>query len=52
MVWLREHAAEYRGQWVVVREGKLLGAAVSLAALKSLAGQELDPLSTIVTRVL
>jgi len=50
--WLREHAAEYRGQWVAVREGKLLGAAESLAALKSLAGTELDPISTIVTRVL
>ncbi len=50
--WLRAHAAEYRGQWVAVREGKLLGAAESLAALKSLAGPELDPVSTIVTRVL
>jgi hypothetical protein len=49
---LRVHAAEYRGQWVAVREGKLLGAAESLAALKSLAGLELDPVSTIVTRVL
>jgi hypothetical protein len=50
--WLREHAAEYRGRWVAVREGKLLGAAESLAALKSLTGQELDPVSTIVTRVI
>jgi hypothetical protein len=43
--WLREHAAEYRGQWVAVREGTLLGAAESLAALKSQARQELDPVT-------
>jgi hypothetical protein len=50
--WLREHAAEHRGRWVAVREGKLVGAAESLAALKTAIGQELDPVSTIVTRVL
>jgi hypothetical protein len=50
--WLRKHAAEYRGRWVAVREGKLLGVAESLAAMKSLVGSELDPRNTIVTRVL
>lgn len=52
MLWLREHASEYRGQWVAVREGQLLGAAESLEELMPLVGEGEDAISTIVTRVL
>ncbi len=31
--WLREHADEYRGQWVAVREGELVAVAASLEQL-------------------
>jgi hypothetical protein len=31
--WIREHAQEYRGQWVALDEGQLLGAAGSLREL-------------------
>lgn len=50
--WLYDHADHYRGQWVAVREGKLLGAAPSLEALISVIGQNEDTVSTIVTRIL
>ena len=52
MAWFREHASQYRGQWVAVREGKLLGAAESLEDLKTVIGQGEDAVSTVVTRVL
>jgi hypothetical protein len=32
--WFEKHGAEYRGQWVAVREGRLLGHAPSFARLK------------------
>lgn len=50
--WLREHAGEYKGQWVAVREGRLLGAAYSFDVIKPLIGEGEDAASTIVTRVL
>ena len=50
--WLREYADQYRGRWVAVREGKLLGAAISLEELTSVIDQGEDALSTIVTKVL
>jgi hypothetical protein len=31
--WLRQHAKEYAGQWVALREGALLGANTSRVAL-------------------
>lgn len=31
--WIRDHAQDYRGQWVALDNGKLLGAAASLRAL-------------------
>ena len=49
MEWLREHAKEYRGQWVAVREGQLLGTAESLKELVSLVGEEVS--NTIVMHV-
>ncbi len=52
MDWFDEHASRYRGQWVAVREGKLLGAAESLEELMPLIGEGEDAVSTVVTRVL
>ena len=49
--WLREHSGSYRGQWVVVREGQLLGSAPALAELRELLARENNPSTTIVTRV-
>jgi hypothetical protein len=31
--WLKEHAAQYKGQWIAVQEGTLLGAAPTLQDL-------------------
>jgi hypothetical protein len=50
--WLREHASEYRGQRIAIREGHRLGAAESLGDLMPLIGQDEDAISTLVTRVL
>jgi len=50
--WLREHASQYQGQWVAVREGHLLGAAESLEELKTVIGEGEDAVSTLVTRIL
>lgn len=52
MAWLSEHAHQYRGKWVAVREGQLLGVADSLAELMPLIGEGEDAISTLVTRVL
>ena len=49
--WLRDHAEPYRGQWVVVREGQLLGFAPKLADLRELLARENNPSTTIVTQV-
>ena len=48
--WIRGHAHEYHGQWIAVREGKLLGSAPSLRELKPLVDE--NPSATIVTKVL
>ncbi len=50
--WLQTHALAYRGQWVAVYDGRLLGAAASLDALRSRIGLLTQPASTIITRVL
>jgi len=52
MAWLAEHAHQYRGKWVAVRGGQLLGVADSLAELMPLIGEGEDAISTLVTRVL
>lgn len=36
--WYVQHAAQYRGQWVAVKNGELLGAAPTLRELKALVG--------------
>jgi hypothetical protein len=50
--WIRDHADTYRGQWVAVREGTLLGTASSLKGLLAALGPDQDRTNTIVTRVL
>ena len=37
MDWFSKHSAEYRGQWVAVRNGSLLGAAPTIQALMDMA---------------
>lgn len=44
--WLKAHRTEYRGRWVALREGKLLGAAGSLRELIELVG---DTRGTLLT---
>ncbi len=48
--WLREHAGQYRGQWVAVRQGRLMGVASSLRDLEPIIGD--DPVGTLVSKVL
>ena len=48
--WIREHAVEYRGQWVAVRDGELLSAAGALDDLEAVVGEQ--PANTVVTKVL
>jgi hypothetical protein len=50
--WIRDHADAYRGQWVAVQEGTLLGAAPSLKGLLAALGPNHNRMNTIVTRVL
>ena len=47
--WLRENAHRFRGKWVAVRDGRLLGAADHLRDLKPLI--DLDPVSTVLEEV-
>jgi hypothetical protein len=49
--WLREHAYAYRGQWVAVREGELVGVAPSLEELGTIVDLE-EGANLLVTRVL
>jgi hypothetical protein len=50
--WIKDHADAYRGQWVAVRAGTLLGVASSLKGLLAALGPNHDRTNTIVTRVL
>lgn len=50
--WLRENAIQYRGQWVAVRAGTLLGTAVSLSDLMPVISRNTEALDILVTKVL
>jgi hypothetical protein len=50
--WLREHADEYRGQWVAVRQGALVGVAPSLEEMATTVDLEEQGADLLVTRVL
>jgi hypothetical protein len=52
MAWLRDHANQYRGNWVAVYNGHLLATTTTLEELEEVIGQTADFESTIVTRVL
>ena len=52
MSWLRQHAGQYRGQWVAVRACTLLGAAATLEELQAMVGQSAEAADVLVTRVL
>lgn len=49
--WLRAHTDEYRGQWVAVRQGELVGVAPSLEEMRTIVDLEEDT-NLLVTRVL
>lgn len=49
--WLREHASEYRGQWVAVHNGELVGVGSTLDELRSGIGEDQDSASTMLTKV-
>lgn len=44
--WLVAHGNQYRGRWVALRQGQLLGVADSLTALKKLVGDTTNVLMT------
>ncbi len=50
--WVRDNANEYRGQWVAVRSGELLGAGSTLAEVYTLIGDGGMTPDILVTRVL
>ncbi len=45
--WMKQHGKEYRGQWVAVRNGQLLGASATLDDLVSQLDDRKDALITI-----
>ncbi len=50
--WLNENSSNYKGHWIAVREGKLLGASPIFEELLEQIGQENRTPATIVARVL
>ncbi len=50
--WFEQNSAHYKGQWVAVREGKLIGAALKLKELHEQIGREQRNASTIIVKVL
>lgn len=51
-LWLREHAPEYRGRWVAVREGELVATGESLQELTTVIGEAEDLTNTLISKVL
>lgn len=49
--WLREHTSEYRGQWVAVHNGELVGVGSTLDELRSGISEDRDSASTLLTKV-
>lgn len=50
--WFKKNASLYKGKWVAVTEGKLLGAATTLEALTHKIGDEHNNSETVVVKVL
>jgi hypothetical protein len=51
MAWVRSNRAEYAGQWVALREGKLVEAAADLRSLRSALEEAGHREAILVTRV-
>ncbi len=50
--WLKEHGSEYKGQWVAVHNGMLLGVAPTLKQLHTQIGPEGKTAQTVIVKVL
>ena len=50
--WLEEHASQYKGQWIAVQNGMLLGSAPTLQALHRQIGPARQTSQTMVVKVL
>lgn len=50
--WLKEHASEYRNQWIAGQDGRLLGAAPTLRELHQKIGPAGKAVRTIIVKVL
>lgn len=50
--WLAEHSSEYRGQWIAVRDGILLGTAPTLKGLYGKIGLNANSADTVVVKIL
>jgi hypothetical protein len=50
--WLKEHASRYKGQWIAVGDGTLLGAAPTLQELYKQLGPEGKMAHTVIVKVL
>jgi transcriptional regulator with XRE-family HTH domain len=50
--WLKEHGSEYKGQWVAVHNGMLLGVAPTLKQLHKQIGPEGKTAQTVIVKVL
>lgn len=50
--WLQKNSSPYRGKWVAVRDGKLLGASQNIEDILPLRGEGEDVLNTLIHRVL
>jgi hypothetical protein len=51
MEWLNRHAGEYRGQWIALRGGQLLGADSSRQKLVKKLGDGVTRHETLITRI-
>jgi hypothetical protein len=51
MEWLREHSREYAGNWIALKNGKLLGTASSRKALVAQLGGNVNTSTILITRI-
>ena len=52
MLWLDQHSSDYKGEWVAVRQGRLLEHADTLDMLLSLLGDEFPDPQILITQVI
>lgn len=51
MLWLKERGRHYRGQWVAVKEGELIGHAQTREALSNLIGDLEQQAAVVITKI-